>query len=58
MNSWQLIETAPKDGTRIIGRRFRCVDRYTGVMRYVTHRTYWGRKAPTNGHGTDYNIGG
>lgn len=42
MADWQVIDTAPKDGTRILGRRTR-VDLYTGELRYLKRKTFWGK---------------
>jgi hypothetical protein len=54
--TWQPIETAPKDGTRFIGRRS-YADRYTGALRYEKRRTWFGKTShiPLYGwcHGRD-----
>ena len=42
MSEWQAIETAPKDGTRIRGRRA-YADRYSGALRYEKRITWWGK---------------
>jgi hypothetical protein len=42
MSGWQLIESAPHDGRRILGRRS-YAERFTGKLRYETHKTYWGK---------------
>lgn len=54
--SWQTIETAPKDGTRFMGRKSE-PDRYTGKLRYTKRRTWFGKTShvPLYGwaHGCD-----
>lgn len=39
---WQPIGTAPKDGTRVLGR-LTYADRYTGILRYHKRKTFWGK---------------
>ena len=41
--TWQPIETAPKDGTRVLGRRLQRVERFTSVVHYEEHKTFWGK---------------
>ena len=54
MGKWQPIETAPTDGTRILGRRFASVDRYTGALRYHTRKTFWGKTSHVSLYGWNW----
>lgn len=50
---WQVIDTAPKDGTWILGRRPR-IERYTGILRYEKHKTFWGKTSHVPLYGWNY----
>lgn len=50
---WQTIDSAPKDGTRIIGRRS-YAERFSGVLRYETHKTFWGKTSHIPMYGWNY----
>lgn len=42
MSDWQGIESAPRNGTRIIGRTTKA-DRWTGKLKYSKRQTWWGK---------------
>lgn len=50
MSEWLLIDSAPKDGRLILGRRSD-PDRYTGILRYRRRRTWWGKTSHVSLYG-------
>lgn len=55
MSGWRLIETAPKDGTRILGRRAYIAPWPASTnQRYQTRKTFWGKTSHVPLYGWNY----
>lgn len=53
MSKWRSIETAPVDGTVILGRRA-YAERYTGKLWYEQHKTRWCKTSHVPLYGWNY----
>lgn len=53
LNRWRDIESAPRDGTRILGRRT-SADQHTGRLRYQKRQTFWGKTSHVPLYGWNY----
>lgn len=53
MSEWQTIETAPRNGERVLGR-MSYIDRLTGKMQYARRQTYYGKTSHVPLYGWNY----